>query len=77
LLSGMLLALPTMWFGADLAPYWVPIAGTVCVGILAVLARWATHRGLVEFFAVSMLTALVAGGTVFFLARWLATCLGV
>jgi VIT1/CCC1 family predicted Fe2+/Mn2+ transporter len=77
LLFGMILALPTIWLRGDAAHYWIPIAGTVCACILAILARWATRRAFVEFFAVSLLTAIVAGGTVFFLARWLAACLVV
>jgi VIT1/CCC1 family predicted Fe2+/Mn2+ transporter len=73
--SGMMLALPTIWLSEEAVHFWVPGAGAVGLGVIAALSAWATKRSFMEFLAVGLVMAIVTGGTVFFLAQWLASCM--
>lgn len=73
LLGSMIMALPTIWLTQNAAQYWVPIAGASCLAVVSGVSAWATRRSVLEFLTVSVIMALVTGGTVFLLARWLAT----
>lgn len=73
--AAMMLALPTLWLSERAILYWIPASGGLGLIIIAALSTWATKRNFMEFLAVSVIMAIVTGGTVFFLARWLASCM--
>jgi VIT1/CCC1 family predicted Fe2+/Mn2+ transporter len=72
LAAGLVLALPVSFISRESAYWWMPIGGTVLLMTLSIIASRATRRSIVEFFAVGMITAVVTGGVVYFLAQWLA-----
>lgn len=70
--AGLLLALPLLYLSPDIAHVWMPCGGAVLLAIISVLAACATRRSFLEFFAASVVMAVVTGGVVYFLAQWFA-----
>ena len=72
LTAALWIALPPVWLGHAIGRWWVPLAGTILLGALSIATARASSRGVAGIFASGVLMALVAGGTVHYLTRWLA-----
>lgn len=72
LAAGLTMALPSVWLSQSSVQTWMPaIALGLLLGLSAV-GSYATQRKFAEIAGASVLTAIIAGGIVFFLAQWLA-----
>ena len=72
LAAGLALAWPLVRLSPTAAHLWMPISGTVLLAIIAVVAAKATQRRAIEFFTTGLVTAVITGGAVYFLAEWFA-----
>ena len=77
LAAGLALALPTALMPSHSAHWWMPLGGCLLLGGVSVVSARATGRGMMEFFAVGVVMALVTGGVTFALAQWFAQIAGV
>lgn len=75
LVAGLLLSLPTIWLDTAGMHYWVPMTTTVGLAGLSLASARIAQDSFVEFAAFNLITAVITGGTVYFLTRWLATCM--
>lgn len=71
LLAGLALALPLAWVPAGLEAVWVHGGGAMLLALLSCIAAATARRKIGEFFTVSLVMVIVAGGIVHFLAQWL------
>jgi hypothetical protein len=71
LLSGLALALPLCWFSPSNAALWANLGGIALLAFLSFLASLFARRRIREFFFVSLIIAIIAGGAVHFLSQWL------
>ena len=71
LAAGLTLALPLLWFTPEAARLWIVAGGCGLLAVLAIVSARATGRAAIEFFTVGVLMAVVTGGIVYFLGRWL------
>lgn len=71
-LAGMLMTLPLFFVPADQAGAWMVGGGLVWLALLSVSGALLAGRSATAMFASSLLIAVVAGGTVHYLTKWLA-----
>ncbi len=70
LAAGMTLALPVALLSPEAARIWMPLGGSLLLGVVSHLSARATGRSLTEFFTVGVVMAIVTGGVVYLLAQW-------
>ena len=77
LAAGLTLALPVLWMASGAVFLWMIIGGLAIMGLLAIASVRATTRSGLEFFMAGVVTAVVTGGVVYFLAQWFSRPGGV
>ncbi|MHC4698012.1 MAG: VIT1/CCC1 transporter family protein [Planctomycetota bacterium] len=71
--AGIALALPVVWLDAAAARVWMPAGGAVLLAALSIVTAKVTRRNVIEIFATGVIMAAITGGTVYMLAKWLAS----
>jgi VIT1/CCC1 family predicted Fe2+/Mn2+ transporter len=72
LLGGLALAIPAVWLTAEATPVWMTGGGLFLLAIVSSVSARVTQKNVVEVFAGGAVTAVVTGGTVYLLSKWLA-----
>ncbi len=72
LISGLALALPAALMAPDSAHWWMPLGGCLLLGVVSWISARATGRGMIEFFSVGLIMAVVTGGVAYALSLWFA-----
>ncbi len=68
--AGLTLALPVLWMAPGFVFSWMIVGGLAIMALLAIGSVRATTRSGFEFFTAGVVTAIVTGGVVYFLAQW-------
>ncbi len=71
--AGVALALPVVWLDASAVRVWMPAGGCILLAVISILAARVTRRNMLDIFATAVIMAAITGGTVYMLAKWLAS----